>query len=72
MSFVPSLPAQLRCMTGALVKVLLWLLAQAISQGGPSACLSSLSVPGFLTQTPLPHKAAVSLQATCVKPKALI
>lgn len=44
--FLPLPPTGLHRMTGALVEVLLWLLALAVSQGAPSACLSFLSVPG--------------------------
>lgn len=43
--FLPSLRARLSWMTGSLVEVLLWLLAQTISQGAPSPRLSSSSVP---------------------------
>lgn len=59
--FLPFLPARLHWMTGALVKVLLWLLAPALSQGAPSACLSSLSVPGPWPPTPTP----LSSQSCC-------
>lgn len=52
--FLPFLPARLRWKTGALVEVLLWLLAEAVSQGAPSACLSCLSVPGPWPLTPTP------------------
>lgn len=62
--FLPSLPARLRWMTGALVEVLLWLLARAVSQGAPSACLSSLSVPGPWppnSHTPCSHTKLLSV-----------
>lgn len=56
-----------RWKTGGLVEVLLWSLSPAVSQGAPSACLSSPSAPTppkTPRPPPLPHKAAVSLQAT--------
>lgn len=59
--FLTFLPARLHWMTGALVEVLLWLLAQAFSQGAPLACLSSPSVPGPWPPTPTPLASATKL-----------
>lgn len=65
--FLPLLPTRHHRMTGALVEVLLWLLALAVSQGAPSACLSFLSVPGpqlppppYLTKLLSAHRPHVS------------
>lgn len=60
---LPSLKARLHWMTGSLVEVLLWL-AQPVSQGAPSPCLSSSSVP-----TPQhPHSPPTPLQCLTMVP----
>lgn len=69
--FLPFLPARLHRMTGALVEVLLW--PRLFLKG-----LLQLVSPPWVSLVPnshpplLPHKAAVSSQATCVRPQALI